>query len=410
MTPRSPLLLAGLLALLPACGHKGNPLPPRRKTPPAPSFRLAQRGDSIELAGRAPAASVDGVAYDTLALEFLYGTGQVDLEKAGTHLLVRATAGELVQRILPLPAPGTLLRAAVRAVAGGEKSPRSLTKALVVQAPLEAPGELTASVVEDGVSLAWRGVRPKEVPPPPLPMRPGFPPSAPGSLPPAPPTTSTAAAVTGQPAPGAVVEKPAPTSSPASGSGEKTVPTSEAPSGGKGATKGEEAAAAPVARRNGFFVYRRRAEAAYGGPLGGEPLELRHYKDATAPLGSRVCYVVRAVASSEPLIESSPSNEACVVMRDITPPAPPVGLAVMPRASALELIWSPSPEPDLAGYRVFRRETGGEARKLAELEPGKTSYLDESVKPGVRYSYTVVAFDGAGNQSAPSDAVEAALP
>lgn len=389
---RSPLLLAGLVVLLPACGHKGDPLPPRRMTPPAPPvFRLAQRGDAIELLSRAPTASVDGVAYDAVALEFLYGAGQVDLEKAGTHLLVRSAAGAPVAKTVALPAPGTLLRAAARAIASGEKGPRSLTKALVAQAPLEAPHELVARVVEDGVALAWRGVRPKEVAPPPTPMRP----SAPG-----PPASRTPGAPTATRPPETLATVTAGRATPSSG----TATTTGAEAQGSGE------AAVPVARRNGFFLYRRRDDAPYGAPLASEPLELRNHKDTTAPLQTRVCYVARAVASSDPLIESGPSNEACVVMRDITPPAAPAGIAVLPRAAGLELIWSPSGEQDLAGYRVLRSSPGGDPRKIADLEPGKTSYLDESAQRGARYSYSIVAVDQAGNQSARSEAVEAALP
>ncbi len=186
--------------------------------------------------------------------------------------------------------------------------------------------------------------------------------------------------------------------------------TSPASGAGAAAAKGEGTAAIPETRRNGFFVYRRIGDATYGGPLGAEPLELRNFKDATAPLGARVCYVVRAVGSPDPLVESGPSNEACVVMRDITPPAAPAGIAVLPREGGLELIWSPSSEQDLAGYRVSRAPAGGEAKEIAKLDPAITSYLDESAQRGTRYSYTVVAVDQAGNRSAPSEAVEASLP
>jgi hypothetical protein len=426
MTRRSPLLLAGLLSLLPGCGHKANPLPPLRRMPPAPaSFRLAQRGEAIELSARAPAASVDGVAYESLALEFVYAAGEVDLERKGTHLLVRTSGGEQVEKTLALPAPGTLLRAAVRAIADGAKGPRSTTKALVVQAPLEAPLELVASVVEDGVALAWRGVRPKEVAPPPaLPGFPGFRgspgPQAPGA-PGAATTPAGAASAAGTAvAPQAPPQAAAPQATnpeagptPAAGAGgEKAAPTAPTTAAAvtAGPAKGEGKSAEPAARRNGFHVYRRRADAVYGKPLGGEPLELRNFKDTSAPLGARVCYAVRGVASPDPLIESGPSNEVCVVMRDVTPPAAPAGIAIAARPGGLELIWSPSAEPDLAGYRVLRAGAGGAPEKLAELPATKTSYLDASAQPGVRYSYMLVAFDQAGNQSAPSEPVEAALP
>ena len=69
---RPALLLALALALAPACGHKGPPLPPRRHTPPSlVDFRLAQRGDSLELSCTAPATSIEGVQFD---LKVDYGT------------------------------------------------------------------------------------------------------------------------------------------------------------------------------------------------------------------------------------------------------------------------------------------------------------------------------------------------
>ena len=88
MTKRPLLAARRRSSLLPACGHKGDPLPPLRRTPPAPAdFRLAQRGDVLELLATAPAASVDGVAYDRRGVEFLYGTGEADLEKRGQRRL-----------------------------------------------------------------------------------------------------------------------------------------------------------------------------------------------------------------------------------------------------------------------------------------------------------------------------------
>ncbi len=92
---------------------------------------------------------------------------------------------------------------------------------------------------------------------------------------------------------------------------------------------------------------------------------------------------MRAVGSTDPLIESAPSNEACLERRDITPPAVPAGLAVLPRQGGLELLWSPSSEEDLAGYRVYRAAAGAAPERLAELDPGKTSYLDEGAQKGV---------------------------
>ena len=128
------------------------------------------------------------------------------------------------------------------------------------------------------------------------------------------------------------------------------------------------------------------------------------------PLGERVCYVVRAVASTDPLIESAPSNEACVERRDTTPPATPAGLAILPRSGGLDVLWSPSAEADLAGYRVYREASGQPRQRLAELGPDKAAFFDETAAKGATYRYTVTAFDQSGNESEPTDPVEGSLP
>jgi hypothetical protein len=124
---RPALLLAFALTLAPACGHKGPPLPPRRHTPPSlVDFKLAQRGDALELSCTAPSASVEGVAWEQVSIDFFWGEGLVDLEKAGGRRTVRTQPGARVVETVPLPAPGTLVRAAGRASAGRDRGQRSL--------------------------------------------------------------------------------------------------------------------------------------------------------------------------------------------------------------------------------------------------------------------------------------------
>ena len=74
-----------------------------------------------------------------------------------------ALARQRVVETLPLPAPGTIARAAARGMVGREKGPRTLTMGLVAQAPVAAPRELRARLVEDGVRLEWAGDVPKPV-------------------------------------------------------------------------------------------------------------------------------------------------------------------------------------------------------------------------------------------------------
>jgi fibronectin type 3 domain-containing protein len=112
------------------------------------------------------------------------------------------------------------------------------------------------------------------------------------------------------------------------------------------------------------------------------------------------------VGSVDPLIESAPSNEACVEVRDIVPPAPPGGLAVVPRDGALEVVWSPSPDVGLATYRVYRAAAGAEAERVAEIPAGTTTWVDTTGEGGVLYRYTVTAVDAAGNEGPSSGSAE----
>jgi len=390
---RPPAFLVAVLVVAPACGHRGDPLPPRRRTPPPPQeFHLAQRGDALEVRATAPAASVDGVPYEALSLEFLWAEGQQDLEKAGRRRTVPATPGGRAVETLPLPSPGATVRVAARAVAGGKKGQRTLTVALVARTPPEPPRDLAATLAADGVALSWRGVRPKPAPPTPTPERPGAP-APPATTAPAPPTPAAPSAAESEP--------------PTTGAKGET-----APAGAKGeAAPAKETETAPEGpRTSGFFVYRRLGSAPYDAPLVEEPLERRGTTDTLAPVGTTACYVVRAVASTQPLVESSPSNEACAEVRDIAPPAAPAGLAVLPREGGLEILWSPSPEADLAGYRVYRAAPDGAPERIAEVGASRASWLDESAARGVAYRYTVTAVDQAGNESERTEPLEATLP
>src|SRR5574341_913498 len=334
-----------------------------------------------------PAASVDGVPYEQLVVEILYAQGDKDLEKAGERRELLAYARQRVVETLALPAPGTIARAAARGIVGREKGPRTLTMALVAQPPIAAPRELRARLVADGVRLDWVGDLPMPVAAAVLPPRlPGAPvkPAAPGALPvPPPPLESTPPRAA--PDPGKPAGAPDP------------------------AREGARAVTVEV-RKAGFHVYRRVGTESYRLPLAQQPLEEPSVTDTQAPQAASACYVVRAAASIDPLVESAASNEACLEVRDIQPPATPTGTAVLPREHGLEVLWTPSLEEDLAGYRVYR-ETPSEPRsRVVELPAARSAWLDATARPGVVYQYDVTAFDRAGNESPQSPAVEASLP
>lgn len=374
------LLAAALLVALGACGHRGDPLPPLRHTPPALSeFRFSQRGNGLEVSVLAPGSSVDGIAYESLAIEFLSVEGPKDIEKTGRKRQVLAKPLERIVETLPLPAPGSIARAAARGIYGKDKGPRTLTMGLVVQSEVKAPGGLEVGLTEKGVHLAWTGDLPEPVNATVQPARiPGLPSTGPGPGP------------------------AGPTSPPTSGTAPAPTPTGAGAGAEEGGTKIE-----PEKPKSGFLVYRRVGSAAYARPLPPGLLEKRALQDAVAPRGEKVCYVVRAAASLEPLVESAASNEACLDVRDISPPAAPTGLAVVPRERGLEVVWTPSADEDVAAYRVYREGPGEPRRRLAEIPAGGSAWTDEAAKPGVAYRYSLTAVDQAGNESAATAPVEA---
>jgi hypothetical protein len=70
----------------------------------------------------------------------------------------------------------------------------------------------------------------------------------------------------------------------------------------------------------------------------------------------------------------------------------------------VNLSWTASSDNvGVAGYKIFRGGT-----QIATSST--TSYADTTVQPGTTYTYYVVAYDGAGNTSAPSSTVSATTP
>ncbi len=149
------------------------------------------------------------------------------------------------------------------------------------------------------------------------------------------------------------------------------------------------------------LVYRKKTGGAYDAPVDPKPTAGPAFRDTSVAPGQSWCYVVRAVAGTEPLVESAPSSEACVSVRDVFAPAAPAGVAALAAGGVVDVSWSPSTEPDLASYRVYRSE-GGEAKKLADVPGSETRFRDEAAVIGPTYSYTVTAVDKDGNESVPS--------
>jgi hypothetical protein len=106
-----------------------------------------------------------------------------------------------------------------------------------------------------------------------------------------------------------------------------------------------------------------------------------------------------------------------VEVLDVFPPAVPTGLAAVAipaEASAeasIDLSWQPDTESDLAGYRVYRREAGGDWQRISLAIPLiAPAFHDGKVQPGHTYHYAVTAIDQGGHESARSAEAEEPVP
>jgi hypothetical protein len=123
--------------------------------------------------------------------------------------------------------------------------------------------------------------------------------------------------------------------------------------------------------------------------------------------GRARCYTVRAQRGT---VMSDASLPLCVAPVDVFPPTAPSGLAAVPSAGAVSLIWEPNTEVDLGGYLVLRREAGDATlRQLTAAPIAEAHYRDTDVTSGTRYIYSIVAVDmrvPMPNVSLPSAPVE----
>jgi uncharacterized protein len=164
------------------------------------------------------------------------------------------------------------------------------------------------------------------------------------------------------------------------------------------------------ARFKGYNIYRAEIGRA---PvrLNARPFSERAFDDPEFVFGKTYTYVVRATATDgEPYAESADSPVAVITPKDVFPPAMPGGLTAAGSGRVITLLWDAGREPDLAGYRVWRREAGRtEFKPLNDRPFAENTYSDTTAVLGTKYEYAVSAVDQAGNESAKSAPVSETL-
>jgi hypothetical protein len=164
----------------------------------------------------------------------------------------------------------------------------------------------------------------------------------------------------------------------------------------------------PVASATGYRIFRRRGEQ----PIAlVTTVESTSFLDAEVEWETPVTYLVRAYATTATGAAESPDSVAVsLTPTDSFPPSTPEGLNAVVGEGVVELSWSPSPEPDTAGYHVYRSAASGAPVRLTSTPLATPAFSDRNVQTGAHYAYNVSAVDEKGNESPRSTPTEVTIP
>lgn len=171
----------------------------------------------------------------------------------------------------------------------------------------------------------------------------------------------------------------------------------------------------PVTGPLRYNIYRTTGpEDPRGVPLNPEPISDPMFVDLTARNDQTYYYRVLAVAGEETLLLMSGESAAVsATPEDQTAPAAPRNLVAVAAPGAVRLAWDAVPDPDLAGYIVYRSTVQGRGHEQITPQPlAATTFTDPTVRPRQTYFYVVTAVDRARkpNQSVPSNEARATTP
>ncbi len=168
----------------------------------------------------------------------------------------------------------------------------------------------------------------------------------------------------------------------------------------------------------GYNVYRLAASEPASGqtPINSSLVTGTQYQDKNFVFGEHYSYVVRSVSlgTEGAQVESLNSNSIELLPVDVYPPSAPSGVSIAPAPGRLSLFFAANPEPDVAGYNVYRSTDPNLPKdRWTKLTPAlltRTTFEDENLEAGKKYYYYLTAVDTAGNVSPPSEVVSDTVP
>lgn len=131
--------------------------------------------------------------------------------------------------------------------------------------------------------------------------------------------------------------------------------------------------------------------------LVGEPVEKSSYTDVGLFNGRTYYYkVLGELKRGNDLIKGLASSVVSARPHDLTPPPPPRNLTVVKVAGGVKLLWERTMVSDIAGYKIYRRLSGGKLSLIGQVDVSQGSFIDKNPPAGqTSWYYAVTAFDRA---------------
>ncbi len=114
--------------------------------------------------------------------------------------------------------------------------------------------------------------------------------------------------------------------------------------------------------------------------------------------GKAYVYKVRAIRLHEGTMAAGMTSEPLSgTPRDLTPPAPPQKVRVVSTGAGVKILWETVAEPDLAGFRIYRRAAKSSIpAPIGQVDGAGLSFEDaQAPKERGLWYYSVTAFDQA---------------
>lgn len=168
----------------------------------------------------------------------------------------------------------------------------------------------------------------------------------------------------------------------------------------------------------GYNVYRVDLSQTEMGqtPINAALVSGTQFTDKNVKFGETYRYIVRSVSlgTEGAQVESLNSNTLTISPQDTFPPSAPTSISVVAAPGRISLFFPANPEPDVAGYYVYRSTDPDLSKdrwlRLNQMLLTRTTFQDDRVEAGKRYYYYLTAVDQAGNVSVPSEVVSEVVP